>query len=124
MTRNFFVNTIYKAIDNAFDKGWRDFVNKIHKENQRSNERLFNVLEVIKGIQWVCELRNLAKNINEHSQIRIVKKPDGLVFKVKNWPTINEIWIEQKSSVEGGMSGSVYVQVKPNRWLKIQYHKY
>lgn len=111
----------WHLMDRAFQKGWNRYINGIQKENEKSNERLCRVLLEFKSTEFINDLRNMHNAINPFCKMRIARKPSGFFIKAdKKYPTIPGLWIDQRSN-EGGMSGTVYVQVKANRWIKITY---
>ena len=56
--------------------------------------------------------------------IHIVNEPEGVMLNDSRYTTIPKIWVKQKSgSMYEGRSGtgSLCIQLKEDRWLKINY---
>ena len=111
-------------LEEAFDAGWRDFVRSVRQENAKSNRRLYKIIEAIRGKSFVDSLKNCVKSTSKYGlpQLRISRYPEGIKLKDNRWSGISEIWVDQKSNAQIGMEGAVYVQVKENRFIKINFH--
>lgn len=100
------------------DEGWIDFVRTIRQENAKSNRRLFKILTIIKGKSFVDSLQKLIKVGGGLPQIRICKHPKGLRMNERRYSGITELWVESyQSAGENKMYGTIYIQVKPDRWI-------
>lgn len=111
---------LYSALDSVFNAGWEVFVKQLREENDRCNERLFRVVAAIKGNDFVDELRKFHAEIEEQSLIRVVRKPSGMQITDNRWNFMKTFWIDQRN-ISGEYHGSICIQVKENRWLKINY---
>lgn len=117
------MSSFIDALDAIFEKGFNDYVKSIKKENKRKNERLFKLLIQIVNGGFVIDLKAFMKAIDRKDNLwRIVRKPSGTPFKDRRFSTIKTIWVDQIASAEDGeITGSVCIQVKPNRWIKLNY---
>lgn len=107
-------------LDHLFDEAWAEFVKEIHKENRKSNRRLFKLLTAIKGDAFVADLKKAANTINKGCRLRVAREPKGLVFGDRRWKTIPKIYVDQKTNSDG-VEGAVYIPVKPDRYIVIYY---
>lgn len=110
-------------LEKQIEKGWTKFINSIIKENKRKNERLFKLLVAIKGERFVSDLRHLIQITGtSHVLLRITKEPKGDVFRDRRFASIPQFWIEQRAKADGlGLKGTMFVQVKSERWIRINY---
>lgn len=111
-------------LEEAFNAGWRDFVRSVRQENAKSNRRLYKIIEAVRGKSFVDSLKNCVKATSKGGlpQLRITRRPKGIRLSDNRWSSILEIWIDQKSNNQLGMKGAAYVQVKENRFVKINFH--
>lgn len=111
------------ALDVLFDEGFKSYINSIKKENNRKNKRLFKMLAQIVNEGFVIDLKAFMKAIDRKDNLwRIVRQPVGTPFKDRRFSTIKTIWVFQKASAEDGENvGSICIQVKQDRWIKLNY---
>jgi len=111
----------FTRFEKEFEKGWTEFIKGLQKENNSKNERLFKALTAVKGERFVSQLREMLEHIGcNHSLLHVVRQPVGMAINERRFSEISEIWVDQKSTLEGYF-GSVCVQVKPERWVKVSY---
>jgi hypothetical protein len=117
------MKTLKDALEVMFDVGFKSYVNSIKRENKRKNTRLFKLLAKIVNDGFVIDLKAFMKAIDRKDNLwRIVREPIGTPFKDRRFSTIKTIWVDQKASAEDGeIIGSVCIQVKPNRWIILNY---
>lgn len=110
--------------EEMLDREWRNFIRWVRQENAKSNRRLYKIIEAIRGKSFVDSLKNLVKATSKGGlpQLRITRRPEGIRLSDNRWSGIPEIWVDQRSHVEIGIKGAVYVQVKENRFVKINFH--
>lgn len=111
-------------IDFIFEAGWKDFVRSNRQANSKSNRRLFRLLRKIKSDSFVHSLNQLSKISGGLPQIRVSREPKGMRVKDNRYSAIPEIWVDQKQGSiygPGTVSGTIYVQVKENRWVHFFY---
>lgn len=109
-------------MDDIFDASWKAFVKQMREENERCNERLYRLLEAIRGKRFVIDLQKLLKDIGEYGAlIRVVRSPVGICINDKRWKSFKTLWINQRSNGHNTITGTVCIQVKDNRWLLINY---
>lgn len=106
----------YKILDREFDKGWREWVKDIHRQNDVSNLRMFKILSALKGNDFVSDLIKLIGRHNKHARLNLTKKPKGLVLKDNRFKNIPELMINKYPS-GSYREGEVFVQVKADRWV-------
>jgi len=118
---------LYKVLDKYFDAGWKEYVKGIRKQNVEANEELYKDILAIKGEEFVEDLKSLLKDIKlQHSLLTIATKPEGIELNDSRYTTIPKIWITQKlGSIysENGLTGSMCIQLKEDRWIKINYQR-
>lgn len=108
-------------IQKEIEKGWAEFIKGVQKENAAKNERLFKILTAIKGEAFVVGLRGMLSHIGcGHSLLHVVRNPIGMEMVELRFLGISKIWVDQKSTAYG-YHGSVCVQVKLDRWIKVSY---
>jgi hypothetical protein len=102
----------------GFNEGWEEYVKEIQVANKKSNDRLFRVVEKIKGRQFVRDFYKLMKFMKSpNARLRVVRCPTGQKMTDDRTNTISEIWVELKYTT-GEMEGTVGIRVKENRWLQ------
>lgn len=111
-------------LEEIFDRDWKDFIRSVQQENAKSNRRLYKIIEAIRGKSFVDSLKHCVKATSKGwvPKLRIARKPEGIRLSDNRWSGISQIWVNQKSSTEMGMEGAVYVQVKENRFVKINFN--
>ena len=116
---------IDKYLDNqvAMQGGMQQFAN-YEKEICSKNKRLLNAIKSVKGKTFHKHLLGIIKESEGLNGLaEIVPIPQG-GYQRENWGRdIKGYWIEQWSvGMEGdSYEGNVYVQIKPNKYLKLPY---
>jgi hypothetical protein len=105
-----------KHLMKGFDRGWREWVRSIYKENDASNLRLFKVLSKVKGDDFVSDLISLMGKHNKHAKLWLTKNPNGILLNDSRFKTISQLMIEKHPS-GSYRDGKVYIQVDDKRWV-------
>ncbi len=102
---------------------WAEIENKRLDEEKHHNDRIFNAIKKVKGISFynnLCEC--IFNNCYVFGKFQIVKKPygdkiDEAVGLIKNH------WVDQSGPGITGdsYSGFIYVMLKRNKYLKVEY---
>lgn len=118
-----FQEAFFKMMDKGFDKGWRDYMKDVQRQNLTSNLRLFRVLQGIRGSEFISDIIQMMKMIKRPTGLlSIVRTPAGIMIKDGRWKTIPELWIFQKSSSDPGiLSNTLCIKIKEGRWLQLYY---
>jgi hypothetical protein len=106
----------YKVLDKEFDKGWRDWVNDIYKQNDISNLRTLKILSALKGNDFIADLIKLMGKKNKHAYLNLTRKPKGILLKDNRFENIPELMINKYPS-GSYREGEVFVHVKDDRWV-------
>ncbi len=115
------MNKEFDYLEKEFEKGWSKFIKEKRKENLAKNERVFKVLINLKGDLFANQLKQMMAHIGcTYSILHIVREPIGFEMNERRFSEIKTVWVDQKSSSEGYL-GSICVQVKPDKWIKMFY---
>lgn len=115
---------LHKAFDKVMDAGWKAFVDDVRARNALSNVRTFNILNQLKGKDFVKDLKGFMRSTKtEHTQILFTKKPAGILMKDRRYKNIPELMVDQQQiSIYGDIPcGFIYIKITDNRWVKIHY---
>lgn len=107
---------IYKVLDKYFDAGWREWVKGIRRQNDISNLRMFKILSILKGNDFVSDLIKLMGKKNKSAYLQLTKKPKGILLKDNRFKTIPELMINKYPSGTY-REGEVFIQINKNRWV-------
>lgn len=109
---------IYEAIDESFERGWREYVKHIREENRQSNYRLMKVIARVKGFDYLDSLKVILKTVGTGSRLRFADKATGMIFRKPEWKGIGDVYIDQRSTPEG-MKCEIYMPVKKGKFLHL-----
>lgn len=115
---------LHKALDKVMDAGWKAFVDDVRARNDLSNVRTFNILNQLKGKDFVKDLKGFMRSTKtEHTRILFAKKPAGILMKDRRYKTIPELMVDQQQIIIYGdiPCGFIYIKITDNRWIKIHY---
>lgn len=108
-------------VDDFFYHDWKRFVKNIHKRNQISNERMFKILEKIKGPEFVADLKKVFIKRPGTPLIMLTRNPKGIEVKGDSgrFPSIPSIRITPKPTNDS--MAAVYIQITHDRWIFFHY---
>lgn len=109
---------ILEHVEGWFDDGWRDYVDMMIARRKVSNERLFHVINKVKGLDFTRTLFDLIELYKCTGLVQISRKPHGLPI---SHPLIRRLGVQAhfdtKSNPEGGMDTTVYIPIDHKRWV-------
>ena len=109
-------------LDDLIDHAWRRFVKSVELRNKISNERMFKILEKIKGPEFVADLKKLRGN-KTGSLIQLTKDPPSKAIEIKGdvgrYPSIPSIRITPKPTKDS--MAAVCIQITHDRWIYFHY---
>lgn len=111
---------LLEEISRALDAGWREFIRHEIKENNRRNNRLYKVIEAIKGSDYTEQVKALMQLIgSKDNLLAVVRAPNGVKLTERRFPLIGYVWIHGNAD-----HGYMYIQIKEDRWIEVHYLKY
>lgn len=106
----------FKTLDKYFDAGWREFVKNIDKKNDISNVRMFKILSVIKGNDFIADLMQLMGNKNKSALLMLTKKPKGILINDSRFKTIPNVIINKYTACAYA-EGEIFIKVTFDRYV-------
>ncbi|WP_028664433.1 hypothetical protein [Runella zeae] len=116
------MQTLERYLEKQARSYYKEYILKpIIAKNQASNQRLYGLLDSIKGEEFTKDVKGFCELIgSKYSAIRIARTPKGIQLSDKRFKTIPFLYVDVAPHSENGF-GHIYIKVKEKRFLKIPF---
>lgn len=106
----------YQALDNYFDEGWKHFVKDVQYRNSQSNQRMFRIIQALKGNEFLKDLIILMGKEHKYALVHLTRNPKGILLNNSKSIHIPKLIVNKYPS-GSYREGEIYIQIKEDRWI-------